>query len=124
MVPRNIVAAVGPPNALFSRISFIQPNEGWLSAKRSKVVEADLLNVVEERMPDLLLSEEPRALGSAEGSGGAMERNASAKAGTHAGLILEQRQEEEAPQYASQQERRMRVNKSLSARRTLRERRP
>ncbi|XP_050036738.1 uncharacterized protein [Dermacentor andersoni] len=57
---------VGPSNALFSQIRFIQPNDDWLSTQRFKAIEVKLCNVLEKKLPDVV-SLKPGALESVNG---------------------------------------------------------
>ncbi|KAL3213906.1 hypothetical protein MRX96_007312 [Rhipicephalus microplus] len=57
---------VGPSNALFSQIRFIQPNDDWLSIRRFKAIEVKLCNVLEKKLPDVV-SAKPGALESVNG---------------------------------------------------------
>ncbi|XP_049267004.1 nucleolar protein dao-5 [Rhipicephalus sanguineus] len=57
---------VGPSNALFSQIRFIQPNDDWLSIQRFKAIEVKLCNVLEKKLPDVV-SAKPGALESVNG---------------------------------------------------------
>ncbi|XP_049526133.1 proteoglycan 4 isoform X10 [Dermacentor silvarum] len=57
---------VGPSNALFSQIRFIQPNDDWLSIQRFKAIEVKLCNVLETKLPDVI-SLKPGALESVNG---------------------------------------------------------
>ncbi|KAH6926962.1 hypothetical protein HPB50_024299 [Hyalomma asiaticum] len=57
---------VGPSNALFSQIRFIQPNDDWLSIRRFKAIEVKLCNVLEKKLPDVV-SQKPGALESVNG---------------------------------------------------------
>uniref|UniRef100_A0A224YDI6 Protein dao 5 isoform a n=1 Tax=Rhipicephalus zambeziensis TaxID=60191 RepID=A0A224YDI6_9ACAR len=57
---------VGPSNALFSQIRFIQPNDDWLSIQRFKAIEVKLCNVLEKKLPDVI-SAKPGALESVNG---------------------------------------------------------
>ncbi|KAH7941272.1 hypothetical protein HPB49_011527 [Dermacentor silvarum] len=69
---------VGPSNALFSQIRFIQPNDDWLSIQRFKAIEVKLCNVLETKLPDVI-SLKPGALESVNGDltlGGMFERKA------------------------------------------------
>ncbi|KAH8028194.1 hypothetical protein HPB51_014149 [Rhipicephalus microplus] len=67
---------VGPSNALFSQIRFIQPNDDWLSIRRFKAIEVKLCNVLEKKLPDVV-SAKPGALESVNGDltfGGMFEK--------------------------------------------------